>query len=84
MNKLFVAGFPYETTDSQLEKLFSQIGKVLSVKIIMDRYTGQSKGFGFIEMDNADLAKLAINKLNNTDFNGRTLVVKEARPMESR
>src|SRR5579884_3563038 len=83
-NKLFVAGLSYSTTDQQLEELFTTIGKVVSAKVITDKYTGQSKGFGFVEMSSEEEAKLAMDKLNNTDFSGRSLVVKEARPQEDR
>lgn len=83
-NKLFVAGLSYSATDSELEKLFSQFGKVLSAKIISDKYTGQSKGFGFVEMSTEEEAKLAMDKLNNTQFLERTIIVKEARPREDR
>ena len=83
-NKLFVAGLPYSTTNQQLEELFTQVGKVLTANVIMDKYTGQSKGFGFVEMSSEEEAKMAMDKLNNTQFNERTLVVKEAKPQEDR
>ncbi len=80
INKLFVAGISYATTNAQLEEHFAKIGRVLSATIIADRDTGQSKGFGFVEMESAELAKKAISELNGTTFDGRTLVVKEALP----
>lgn len=83
-NKLFVAGLSYNATDQQLEEYFSQVGKVLSAKVITDRYTGQGKGFGFVEMGSEKEAKEAMDKLNNTEFLGRNIVVKEARPQEER
>lgn len=82
--KLFVAGLSYNATDQQLEEYFSQVGKVLSAKVITDRYTGQGKGFGFVEMASEKEAKEALDKLNNTEFLGRNIVVKEARPQEER
>ena len=83
-NKLFVAGLSYSITDSQLEEYFSKAGKVLSAKVIVDRYSGQSKGFGFVEMSTEEEAKQAIATLHNSVFENRTLVVKEARPQENR
>ena len=82
--KLFVRGFPYNTTSSQLEDIFSKIGKVISCDIIKDRDTGQSKGFGFIEMENDKEADEAIEKLNDTELEGRKIVVNVARPREER
>jgi len=83
-NKLFVGSLDYSTTDSQLEEHFATIGKVLSAKVIVDRYTGQGKGFGFVEMETEEIAKEAMNKLNGSQFNGRTIVVNEAKPQEDR
>lgn len=83
-NKLFVAGISYSITDAQLEEFFSKAGKVLSAKVITDKYTGQSKGFGFVEMSTEEEAKKAMAELNNATFEGRTIVVKEARPQENR
>lgn len=79
---LFVAGLSYSTTSDQLEKHFSEIGQVNSAQVIMDKYTNQSKGFGFVEMSNENEAKLAMDKINGTVLDGRTLVVKEAKPRE--
>lgn len=83
-NKLFVAGLAYNLTDSKLEEYFSKVGSVVSAKIITDRYSGQSKGFGFVEMGTEEEAKKAIKELDGTDFEGRKIVVKEARPQEDR
>ena|SRR6266550_745304 len=83
-NKLFVGSLDYTVTDSQLEELFSTIGKVISAKVIVDRYTGQGKGFGFVEMTTAEEAKAAMDKLNGTQLSGRTIAVKEAKPQEDR
>jgi RNA recognition motif-containing protein len=84
INKLFIGGLAYSVTDSQLQELFAQFGSVVSAKVITDRYTGQGKGFGFVEMSSEEEAKLAMNKLNNTSFSGRNIVVNEARPREER
>ena len=83
-NKLFVGSLNYSTTDSQLEEHFAAIGKVLSAKVIVDRYTGQGKGFGFVEMETEEIAKEAMNKLNGSQLYGRTIAVKEAKPQEDR
>lgn len=82
--RLFVGGLPYETTNQQLEELFSQAGKVESVNVITDRYSGRGKGFGFVEMATEEEAKKAIETLNGYNFNGRSIVVNEARPQEDR
>ena len=82
--KLFIGSLPYTTTDDELEQLFAAEGKVSSAKVIFDRETGRSKGFGFVEFENDDEAKAAIEKLNGSDFGGRALVVNEARPQEPR
>lgn len=82
--KLFVGRLPYEATNSQLEELFSQVGKVQSVNVITDRYSGQGKGFAFVEMETAEEAQKAIEKLNGYNLNGRSIVVNEARPQEDR
>jgi len=81
--KLFVGNLSFNTTESDLDGLFAQIGNVESVSIITDRMTGRSKGFGFVEMSNED-ADAAIQKLNGTEFGGRTLTVNEARPPAKR
>ena len=81
---IFVAGLNYSTSEDQLRDLFEQYGGVDSVKIIMDRETGRSKGFGFVEMEDDDAAREAIENLNEFDFEGRSITVKEARPREER
>ncbi|MDP3988427.1 MAG: RNA-binding protein [Candidatus Levybacteria bacterium] len=83
-NKLFIGSLDYATTDLQLEEHFSEIGKVLSAKVIVDRSTGQGKGFGFVEMETPEAAKVAMDKLNGSQLNGRSIAVKEAKPQESR
>lgn len=85
MNKrLFVAGLPFSTTDEELKNLFLGVGSVVSANVIIDRDSGRSKGFGFVEMETPEEAQNAITKLNGSDFGGRTLVVNEARPQEER
>ncbi|EKE13283.1 MAG: hypothetical protein ACD_13C00045G0007 [uncultured bacterium] len=85
MNKrLFVAGLPFSTTQDELKTLFSESGTVVSATVIMDKMTGQSKGFGFVEMETTEEAAKAISSLNETEFGGRTLIVAEAKPMEER
>lgn len=82
--RLFVGSLPYETTSQQLEELFSQAGKVESVNVITDRYSGRGKGFAFVEMTTEEEAKKAIETLNGYSLNGRSIVVNEARPQEDR
>lgn len=82
--RLFIGSLPYDATNSQLEELFSQAGKVESVNVITDRYTGQGKGFGFVEMATEEEAQKAIKTLNGASLGGRTIVVNEARPQEDR
>jgi len=82
--KLYVGSLPYSTTEQQLTELFAQHGTVQSAKVISDRYTGQSRGFGFVEMATNEEAQKAITALNGTPLGGRTLVVNEARPQEKR
>ncbi len=82
--KLYVGGLPYATTDQELKDAFSQAGAVSSAVIIMDKMSGRSKGFGFVEFGNDDDAQKAIDMWNGKDFGGRTLTVNEARPMEPR
>ena len=83
-NKLYVGSLPYSTTEQQLSDLFGQHGVVQSAKVITDRFTGQSRGFGFVEMSTDEEAQKAIASLHGADFGGRTLVVNEARPQEKR
>jgi RNA recognition motif-containing protein len=82
--KLYVGSLPYSTTEQELTELFSQYGSVQSAKMITDRYTGQSRGFGFVEMATGEEAQKAIAALNGFALGGRTLVVNEARPQEKR
>ena len=83
-NKLYVGGLPYSTTEDQLEQLFSEQGNVESAKVITDRDTGRSRGFGFVEMESPGEAQKAISALNGTELDGRTLTVNEAKPRENR
>ncbi len=80
--KLFVGSLPWAIDDAQLEELFTEFGQVVSAKVIIDRDTNRSKGFGFVEFDDDAAAKAAIDKLNNSEINGRSIVVNEARPKE--
>ena len=82
--KLFVGSLPYSTTDDELSQIFAEAGTVVSAKVIFDRDTNRSKGFGFVEMSSDDEAKAAIDKLNGKEVNGRAIVVNEARPREER
>jgi RNA recognition motif-containing protein len=82
--KLYVGGLPYSVTEQQLTELFAQQGSVVSAKVITDKYTGQSRGFGFVEMSSAEEAKKAISALNGTQLDGRSLTVNEAKPQENR
>lgn len=82
--KLFVGGLPYSATNSQLEELFAQAGKVMSAQVIIDRYSGQGKGFGFVEMSTDEEADNAIKTLNNYNLDGRNIVVNVAKPKEDR
>ena len=82
--KLFVGGLPYTITSSQLEEIFSKFGKVTSCDVITDRYSGQSKGFGFVEMENDKEADEAIEKLHDTEMEGRKIAVNVARPREEK
>lgn len=82
--KLYVGGVPYSSTDQSLKDAFSKAGKVISATIIMDKMTGRSKGFGFVEMESDADAAAAIDMFNGKDFEGRNLTVNEARPMEPR
>src|SRR6266487_6623778 len=77
--RMYVGGLPYQTTEQDLLALFEVSGQVTSTTVIMDRDTGQSKGFGFVEMDDDQAAKSAIERLNGTVLGGRTITVNEAR-----
>ncbi len=79
---IFVAKLNYDTSEDTLRDTFEQFGEVDSAKIIFDRERGRSKGFGFVEMPNDDEANAAISQLNDTELDGRTIVVKEAQPRE--
>jgi len=83
-NKLYVGNLPYSVRDSDLEQAFGQFGAVTSAKVMMERETGRSKGFGFVEMGSDAEAQAAINGMNGQPLGGRSVVVNEARPMESR
>ena len=83
-NKLYVGNLPYSYRDSDMEQAFSQFGTVSSAKVMMERDTGRSKGFGFVEMSNDAEAQAAITGMNGQQIGGRGLVVNEARPMEPR
>ena len=84
MKKLYVGGISYSTTEQGLSDAFSKAGEVASVAIIMDKMTGRSKGFGFVEMANEEGAKAAIEMWNGKELDGRKLTVNEARPREER
>lgn len=79
-----MGGLPFQTDDSQLAQMFSTYGEVASAKVITDRDSGRSKGFGFVEMNDDEAAKKAIEELNQAELGGRTITVNEARPMEQR
>jgi RNA recognition motif. (a.k.a. RRM, RBD, or RNP domain) len=83
-NKLYVGNLPYSVRDNDLEQAFSQFGAVTSAKVMMERDTGRSKGFGFVEMGSDAEAQAAINGMNGQSLGGRSCVVNEARPMEAR
>lgn len=82
--KLFVGSLPYSVTDDDLADLFKEFGEVASAKVIFDRETNRSKGFGFVEFEDDAAAKQAVDALNNKEIQGRTIVVNEARPQEAR
>ena len=83
-NKLYVGNLPYSVRDSDLEQAFSAFGQVVSARVMMERDTGRSKGFGFVEMGSQDEATAAIEGMNGQALGGRNVVVNEARPMEAR
>ena len=83
-NKLYVGNLPYTYRDSDMEQAFSQFGTVSSAKVMMERDTGRSKGFGFVEMGSDAQAQAAVTGMNGQQIGGRALVVNEARPMEAR
>ena len=83
-SKLYVGGLPYSTTESELTTLFAAHGTVESARVIADKFTGQSRGFGFVEMSTIEEAKAAITALNGSQLDGRSLTVNEAKPQEPR
>lgn len=82
--KLYVGGLPYSVTEDKLQEIFSAHGTVDSARVITDRFTGRSRGFGFVEMSSEEEAQKAIDSLNESDLDGRSLTVNEARPQEDR
>ena len=83
-SKLYVGGLPYAATEAQLTTLFGAHGTVESARVMADKFTGQSRGFGFVEMSTPEEAQAAITALNGTQMDGRSLTVNEAKPMEPR
>jgi len=83
-SKLYVGGLPYSATETQLTTLFAAHGTVESARVIADKFTGQSRGFGFVEMSTPEEAQAAISALNGSQMDGRSLTVNEAKPQESR
>lgn len=79
-NRLFVGSLPWSTSSEELNQLFARIGAVVDAVVIIDKPSGKSKGYGFVEMSTPKEAELAINKFNGYDFQGRTLVVNSASP----
>ena len=84
MKKIYVGNLPFSMQEGDLEGIFANYGPVTSVKIVTDRYSGRSRGFGFIEMEDDTAASNAIEELNGKDCEGRALTVNEARPREDR
>jgi len=84
MTKIFVGSLPFDTTEDQLHEMFKAFGQVASAKLVTDRETGRSRGFGFVEMANDAEAQAAIQKLNGSNVGGRQIAVNVARPMEKR
>ncbi len=82
--KLYVGGLPYSVTEGRLQEIFAAHGSVQSASVISDKFTGQSRGFGFVEMGSSSEAQKAIETLNGTQLDGRTLTVNEAKPMARR
>lgn len=82
--KLYVGSLPYSISEDELRDLFTPYGSVASVRIITDKFTGQSKGFGFVEMENSDDAQKAVQAVNGMQVGGRTLIVNDARPEQRR
>lgn len=84
MTRIFVGSLPYSTTSDQLSQLFASFGKVSNASVITDKFTGRSRGFGFVEMDNDEEAQKAITELNGYQMEGRALAVSVAKPREER
>jgi len=84
LNKLYIGSLDYAVTADQLKELFSEAGTVVDSVVISDKYSGRSKGFGFVEMSSKEEAKKAIEKFNEKDFQGRKMIVNEARPQQPR
>lgn len=84
MTNIYVGNLSYQVTEDDLRDAFTAFGNVSRVNVVKDRETGRSKGFGFVEMDDAGQAQVAIDKLNNTDLKGRQMRVNEARPRDDR
>lgn len=82
--RLFIGSLAWSTNDDSLKDFFSQAGTVVSAKVITDRESGRSKGFGFVEMSSDEEAKAAVDQLNNKELDGRPIMVSEARPREER
>ncbi|MBS1984791.1 MAG: RNA-binding protein [Bdellovibrionales bacterium] len=83
-NKLFIGNLPFSATNASLESMFSQVGTVESAKIVTDRDTGRSRGFGFVEMSSSEDAAACIQKFNGVDVDGRAISVSEAKPQAPR
>jgi cold-inducible RNA-binding protein len=81
--RLYVGNLPYQMTDAELEETFAQVGEVVDAVVVMDRDTGQSRGFGFVEMADAETAEAAVEQLNGIEVGGRALRVAEANPRPS-
>ncbi|OGC56165.1 RNA-binding protein [candidate division WWE3 bacterium RIFCSPLOWO2_12_FULL_36_10] len=84
MTKLYVGNLPYSVTDRSLSDMFADFGNVLSASVIIDKMSGRSKGFGFVELEDDAMAQSAIEQMNGKDLDGRKLVVSVARPMKER
>lgn len=82
--KIYVANIPFNATEQDVKNLFAECGEIASVKIITDKFTGQSRGFGFVEMESENDAKKAISEINGKSLMGKVLVVAEARPQQTR
>lgn len=84
MSKLFVGSLPFSTTSDELREVFAKVGQVTEANVVMDKMTGRSRGFGFVEMATEEDAKKAIDQLNGTEVGGRKIFVSEARPQAPR